>query len=69
MTLSELFSHIIREVPTISAFIRYKEIDIKIGPFLLLTVVSGTGREEMLCETDKYLLSVEEDQTSGNLEF
>lgn len=51
VTLSELFSHIIREVPTISSFTRCKGIDIKIGPFLLLTVVSGTGREELLCET------------------
>lgn len=44
-TLSELFSHIVREVPTVSAFIMYKGIDIKMGPFLLLAVVSGTRRE------------------------
>lgn len=44
-TLSELLSYIVREMPIISAFTRYQGIDIKMGPFLLLTVVSGTRRE------------------------
>lgn len=70
-TLSELFLHIDIKVPTISAFIRYKRIDIKMGPFLLLTVVSGARREvrSALWKSDNYLLSVEEYQTSGNPEF
>lgn len=63
-TLSELFSRLIREMP-VSAFIRYKVIDIKMGPFLQLIVVSVT-RKEVRCtlrNSDKYLLSGEEDQT------
>lgn len=43
--MSELLSYIVREMPTISAFTGYKGIDVKMGPFLLLTVVSGTRRE------------------------
>lgn len=44
-TLFELFPHIVAKVPTVSAFIKYKGIDIKMGQFLLLTVASGTRRK------------------------